>query len=46
MSLRLDGFAQSAPLWSGWMEAHFHWIGNCEEVMEELMIDDSGAGSR
>ena len=24
------------------MEAHFHWVGNCKEVMEELMMDDSG----
>ena len=42
MGLKLDGFARSPPLWSGRMEAHFHWVGNCEEVMEELMMDDSG----
>ena len=42
MGLKLDGFAWSPPLWSSWMEAHFHWVGNCEEVMEELMMDDSG----
>ena len=42
MGLKLDGFARSPPLWSGRMEAHFHWEGNCEEVMEELMMDDSG----
>ncbi len=42
MGLKLDGFVRSPPLWSGRMEAHFHWLGKCEEVMEELMMDDSG----
>ena len=42
MGLKLNGFARSPPLWSGQIEAHFHWVGNCEEVMEELVMDDSG----
>ena len=42
MGLKLDGFVWSPPLWSGRIEAHFHWQGKREEVIDELMMDDSG----
>ena len=42
MGLKFDGFVRSPPLWSGQVDAHFHWVRNCEEVIEELMMADSG----